>query len=117
MNYENLDNVQTGIHDYFKWLKYGFCRVADIGSMHVRRGRMTREDLLDIAYKRDGKFPWTYLGYPIQEVLDRMDMSIDEFIGICDRFTNKDIFKTDRKGNLIKDELGNLTKINYDNIN
>ncbi len=117
VNYENLDNVQTGIHDYFKWLKYGFCRVADIGSMHVRRGRMTREDLLDIAYKRDGKFPWTYLGYPIQEVLDRMDMSIDEFIGICDRFTNKDIFKTDRKGNLIKDELGNLTKINYDNIN
>ena len=23
-NYENLDNYQTGIHDYFKFLKYGF---------------------------------------------------------------------------------------------
>jgi len=23
-NYENLDNYQTGIHDYFKYLKFGF---------------------------------------------------------------------------------------------
>ena len=23
MNYENLDNHQTGIHDYFKYLKFG----------------------------------------------------------------------------------------------
>ena len=24
VNYENLDNYQTGIHDYFKFLKFGF---------------------------------------------------------------------------------------------
>ena len=24
VNYENLDNHQTGIHDYFKFLKFGF---------------------------------------------------------------------------------------------
>ena len=115
VNYENLDNVQTGIHDYFKWLKYGFCRVADIGSMHVRRGRMTREELLDIARQRDGKFPWTYLGYPIGDVLDQIEIDLDQFIDICDRFTNTDIFETDTKGRLIKDNHGNLTKVNYDN--
>jgi N-acetyl sugar amidotransferase len=116
VNYENLDNIQTGIHDYFKWLKYGFCRVADIGSSHVRRNRMSREDLIDIAIKRDGKFPWTYLGYPIDDVLDKIGMDLGKFISICDRFTNTDIFKTDGKGKLIKDKQGNLTKINYDNI-
>ena len=115
VNYENLDNIQTGIHDYFKWLKYGFCRVSDIGSMHVRRGRMTREVLLDIARERDGKFPWTYLGYPIQDVLDRIEMSLEDFIEICDRFTNTDLFETDSRGNLRKDADGNLFKINYDN--
>ena len=26
VNYENLDNYQTGIHDYFKYLKFGFGR-------------------------------------------------------------------------------------------
>jgi len=43
-------------------------------------------------------------------------MTLDEFIKICDRFTNKSLFKCDNRGNLIKDRNGNLTKINYDNI-
>ncbi len=44
VNYENLDNHQTGIHDYFKFLKYGFGRATDIACMHVRRGRLSRAD-------------------------------------------------------------------------
>ena len=44
VNYENLDNHQTGIHDYFKFLKFGFGRATDIACLHVRRGRITRED-------------------------------------------------------------------------
>ena len=28
VDYENLDNHQTGIHDYFKFLKYGFGRAS-----------------------------------------------------------------------------------------
>lgn len=115
VSYENLDNVQTGIHDYFKFLKYGFCRVSDIASLHIRRGRMRREDAVEIVKQRDGKFPWTYLGYPIEDVLKRMAMSLEEFVKICDRFTNKRLFKCDNRGTLIKDERGNLTKINYDN--
>jgi len=116
VNYENLDNIQTGIHDYFKFLKYGFCRVSDIASTHIRRDRMRRDDAIQIVKARDGTFPWTYLGYPLKDVLDRIDMSLDEFVKICDRFTNKQIFQTDNRGNLIKDRLGNLKKINYDNV-
>jgi len=41
---------------------------------------------------------------------------LEEFIQICDRFTNKKLFLCDARGNLIKDHRGNLTKINYDNI-
>ena len=116
VNYENLDNVQTGIHDYYKYLKYGFCRVSDIASMHIRRGRMRRDDALEIVRQRDGKFPWTYLGFPIEGVLETIDMALEEFIKVCDRFTNKRIFKCDHRGNLIKDRHGNLTKNNYDNV-
>jgi len=115
VNYENLDNFQTGIHDYFKFLKYGFCRVSDIASMHIRRGRLQRDDAVEIVKQRDGKFPWTYLGEPIETVLKHIDMSLEEFIQICDRFTNKSLFKCDNRGNLIKDRLGNLTRINDDN--
>ena len=42
VNYENLDNHQTGIHDYFKFLKFGFGRATDIACLHIRRGRLSR---------------------------------------------------------------------------
>jgi len=116
VNYENLDNYQTGIHDYFKFLKFGFSRATDIACLHVRRERITRQDALEIVRARDGKFPWTYLGKPLKDILQPLDMSTDEFVKVCDRFTNKKIFKRDASGVLIKDKHGNLEKLNYDNV-
>jgi N-acetyl sugar amidotransferase len=115
VNYENLDNHQTGIHDYFKFLKFGFSRATDIACLHVRRGRITRRDALEIVKVRDGKFPWTYLGKLLQEILEPLGMSVEEFVKVCDRFTNKSIFKRDATSALIKDRHGNLEKRNYDN--
>jgi N-acetyl sugar amidotransferase len=113
VNYENLDNHQTGIHDYFKFLKFGFGRATDIACLHLRRGRITRQDAVAMANRHDGKFPWTYLHKPIEEILAPLDMTVEEFIKVCDRFTNKKLFLTDSRGNLIKDKRGNLTKIAY----
>ena len=113
VNYENLDNHQVGIHDYFKFLKFGFSRASDLASMHLRRGRLSREDACAIVRLHDGKFPWTYLGKPLKEILEPVGLTVDEFIKICDRFTNKKLFKTDDKSNLIKDRYGNLTKLKY----
>ncbi len=114
VNYENLDNIQTGIHDYFKFLKFAFGRATDLACLHIRRGRLTREDGMRLTRMHDGKFPWTYLGYPIDVVLKEIGMTQDEFIRVCDRFTNKKLFLCDSRGNLIKDAQGNLTKVNYD---
>ena len=116
VNYENLDNHQHGIHDYFKFLKFGFSRASDIASLHIRRGRITRQDGIDAVKRLDGLFPWEYLGKSLDKILQPLNISIDEFILICDKFTNKNIFLRDDNGKLIKDRLGNLTKINYDNV-
>lgn len=115
VNYENLDNHQTGIHDYFKFLKFGFGRATDLACLHVRRGRLTRQDGLEAVRRLDGRFPWSYLGKSLEEILRPLDMTVDEFIRVCDKFTNKKIFKRDVSGALVKDNDGNLTKINYDN--
>lgn len=109
-DYENLDNYQTGIHDYFKYLKFGFGRATDIANNHIRRGRLTRADAELLVEKRDGRFPWTYLGRPIEDILAEIDMTLDEFIAICDKFTNRKIFQTDNQGALIRDGEGNLVK-------
>ncbi|MCU1764192.1 N-acetyl sugar amidotransferase [Pseudomonas protegens] len=116
VNYENLDNHQHGIHDYFKFLKFGFSRATDHACLHIRRDRLTRQDGMDIVKNLDGKFPWEYLGKSLEDILRPLDMTVDEFISLCDKFTNKKIFKRDAKGALIKDKDGNLTKVNYDNI-
>ncbi|MBI4395581.1 MAG: N-acetyl sugar amidotransferase, partial [Elusimicrobia bacterium] len=116
VNYENLDNCQVGIHDYFKFIKYGFGRATDLACMHVRRGRLCREDALRVTRIHDGKFIESYLGVTLQEMLDDIDIRMEEYIGICDRFTNKRLFVCDSRGNLEKDRRGNLTKINYDNM-
>lgn len=115
-DYENLDNIQTGIHDYFKFLKYGFGRATDLACMQVRRGRLSRADALEAVRRHDGKFPWTYLGVPLEDVLDDIDMTMDDFVAVCDRFTNKRLFQTDHQGQLVRDRRGNLTKVNDDNV-
>lgn len=115
VNYENLDNHQHGIHDYFKFLKFGFGRATDIACMHVRRGRLTREDALEIVRKHDGRFPWSYLGKPLQEILRPLNLTVEEFVALCDQFTNKKIFRRHKNGELVKDANGNLVKINRDN--
>jgi hypothetical protein len=81
----------------------------------VRRDRISRRDALEIVRKRDGKFPWAYLGKPLADILEPLDVSVDEFIEICDKFTNKRVFKRDGGGALVKDKRGNLEKVNYDN--
>ena len=116
VNYENLDNYQTGIHDYFKFLKFGFGRATDIACLHIRRGRISREEGLSITKKHDGHFPWEYLGKPISETLEPLNITIDEFEQICDEFTNKKIFMKDNHGKLMKDKNKDLIKINYDNV-
>lgn len=109
-SYENLDNYQTGIHDYFKYLKYGFGRATDIANNHIRRGRLSREDAVRLVRRHDGKFPWTYLGRPIESILGEIGMSLDEFNAVCDRFTNKRLFRLDNRGKSLRDRDGNLIR-------
>lgn len=116
LNYENLDNLYHGIHDYFKFIKFGFGRATDHACLHIRRNRLTRRDGLEAVKRLDGRFPWQYLGEALEESLRPLDIGIDEFIRICDRFTNKKLFLREESGLLRKDRYGNLTKINYDNL-
>lgn len=116
VNYENLDNLFHGIHDYFKWLKYAFGRATDLACLHLRRGRLTRQDALTIVKQHDGKYPWEYLGTSLATMLDEIDLTLDEFDRVCDRFTTKRLFRCDSDGHLIRDRQGNLTRFNDDNV-
>lgn len=114
--YENLDNYQKRIHDYFKYLKYGYDRVSDWGSLAIRRKRMTREEGIELTKEIGGKFPSDYLGKSLKEILNKIDVTVDEFIEVCDKFTNKKIFQKNSDGSLKRDNNDCIFKNNYDNI-
>ena len=114
-NYENLDNHQTGIHDYFKFLKFGFGRATDIACNHIRRGRLARADALEMVKRHDGAYPATCLGRPLADILGELDMTVEEFDQVCDRFTNKRLFVCDNAGRPVRTRGGDLIKLAYDN--
>lgn len=57
-NFENLDSHQMGIHDHFKYVKYGFSRATDIASNHIRQGRMSRDHGMALIKRHNDKFPF-----------------------------------------------------------
>ena len=107
---EKLDNHQHGIHDYFKYLKYGFGRASDQLSVMIRKKMITRDEAIIEVQKFEGMFPNSYLGKDINDILEKIDLTKNEFIKICEKYTNKNIFKCNQAGELLKDGNGNLIK-------
>jgi N-acetyl sugar amidotransferase len=106
-NYENLDGKFVGVHDYLKFLKFGFGRATDHASIDIRNERITREEAVHLVRKYEGKLPRRYL----EEYLEFVGMTEDEFYETLDAFTNKAIFKTDENGRILRDANGEVQKL------
>lgn len=105
--YNDLENLDCkwigGLHDYMKFLKYGYGRATDQLCIEIRAGNMTREKALEEYRKTDeGKIPWRY----VQDFMDYLNISKADFTDNLDRFTNRKIFEVDA-GRIKKDEAGN----------
>ena len=103
-NYENLDEKMHGLHDYLKYVKYGFGRATDHASIDIRNKRITREQGLELVKKYDGKYPHL----SIQTFIEYSNMSKSEIDEIIDSFTNPMLFEIDEKGNFKRDSDYNL---------
>ena len=89
--HENLDNAQTGIHDFGMYLKYGFGRACSQLSVDIRAGRIRRDHALKELDKREGKFPEVYAGVKVEDMLERIGMTERELWNTLDKFTNNSI--------------------------
>ncbi|WP_269223789.1 N-acetyl sugar amidotransferase [Flavobacterium sp. IMCC34518] len=108
-NYENLDEKMHGLHDYLKYVKYGFGRATDHACIDVRNNRLTREEGLKLVKQYDGKYP----NYGVDEFVKYSGMTKEEIDMILDSFTNSILFAQDEEGNFLKDAQGNLVR-NFD---
>ena len=106
---ENLDCKWIGgLHDYMKFIKYGYGRATDQICIEIRAGRMTRKEGIEALRNTDeGTIPMKY----VPDFLDFIGITEATFFDNLDAFTNKMIFKRDEStGKLIKDNQGNLIR-------
>lgn len=89
---ENLDNAQTGLHDYCMWRKYGYNRATAQISVDIRTGLILRETGISVLADIEGVFPEVYGGVHVKNVLRAIGMDMDTFWRVVDQFTNKELF-------------------------
>ena len=105
-NFENLDCYSNHLHDYLKYVKYGFGRATDNACLDVRLGYISREEAVRLVNKYDGIPPKK----AIKEYLSYTGFTQEEFDKIVDSYTNKRIFKRDENGKFLRDIDGSLVK-------
>ncbi|WP_229598761.1 N-acetyl sugar amidotransferase [Runella limosa] len=105
-NFENLDEKLVGLHDYLKYVKYGFGRATDHAGIDIRNGRLSREEAISLVKEFEGKYPY----YAVDEFINYSGMSKEEIDKVIDSFTNPFIFKQRDDGTFERDAEGNLVK-------
>ena len=93
------DDHANDVHDYLKYLKFGYGRATDDVSMEIRHGRLTREEGIELIEKYDAVKPSTLKVY-----LDFLQISEKQFYEWIDPMRDLDIWKKDEKGNWIPDD-------------
>ncbi len=58
-----IEDHANDVHDYLKYLKFGYGRATDDASMEIRHGRMTREEGLALVKEYDANEPSTLAFY------------------------------------------------------
>lgn len=91
-NFENLDNAQTGLHDWFCYLKFGYGRATAQLSVDIRNGYITREKAA--SKNNESWFPYPYIGVSVDDVLDNIGVGFNQQRDAERRFTNREIFGT-----------------------
>lgn len=105
-NYENLDEKLVSLHDYLKFVKYGFGRATDHVNIDIRNGRLTREEGKKLVKEFDGKYPH----FGVKSFIEYSGLNKVEIDNVIDSFTNPILFKQDISGNFQRDKDGNLIK-------
>lgn len=94
-NFVGIDEKINRLHQYLKVLKFGYGRATDHACEDIRNGRLTREqakllvkkhDLLDVS------------DYYVNDFIDFIGMTREEFLDIIEKNRNKNIWKHGRDG-------------------
>jgi len=91
--YAKIDDHANDVHDYLKYLKFGYGRATDDASTEIRHGRMTREEGIEMVYQYDANEPKTLDMY-----CDFLEITKDKFYKLVDHQRDPQIWQLNSKG-------------------
>lgn len=96
----NLDDMhENGIHDYLKFIKFGYGRCTDHVCKDIRAGLMSRDEGLELIKKYDHVKP-----RDLYRWLEYVGMTEDEFDRIADTFRDPRVWRREG-GEWVKDNI------------
>jgi len=109
VQYSKIDDHANDMHDYLKYLKFGYGRATDEASYEIRHGRMAREEGVAMVEKLDAFEP-----YAMEEYLELMDMTREEFFALVEDARDLEIWEKMNGGWVVKDSVVN--HVNEDGV-
>ena len=91
--FAKVEDHANDVHDYLKYLKFGYGRATDDASMEIRHGRMTREEGIEMVERYDSREPSTLAAY-----CDFLGISPAEFYAWVEPMRDEGLWKKDSKG-------------------
>jgi len=102
--YDKLEDIHAnGLHDYLKYLKFGYGRATDDASTEIRHGRLTRDKAIDLVEKYDSVRPTD-----IDIFLKAANLTEKDLLNIIEPLRDNSIWEKDQSGRwFVKDKVGN----------
>ena len=91
--YAKIEDHANDVHDYLKYLKFGYGRATDDASMEVRHGRMTREQGLSMIQRYDAGPPSS-----LETYCDFLGLKTEAFYQRVDPMRDTAIWQKDKTG-------------------
>jgi hypothetical protein len=103
IQYGKIEDHANDIHDYLKYLKFGYGRATDDASMEIRHGRLTREEGIELVKKYDANEPKTLNYY-----CDFLGLDKKEFYNLVENMRDRNIWNKNYNNEwVIKDSVRN----------
>ena len=97
----NLDDMhENGLHDYMKFIKFGYGRASDHASKDIRSGDMTRQEGIEIVREYDHVKPRRDL----ERWLEYVGMTEERFDETADTFRNPRVWR-EEGGKWVKENI------------
>lgn len=97
----NLNNIHdNGVHDYMKYVKFGYGRCTDHVCRDIRSGALTRDQGIALIRQYDHVVPGD-----LPRWLDYVGMTRTEFDAIADGFRDSRVWVRNEYGHWIKDNI------------